>query len=355
MIVSVVAAIIFAMRPESRETQPSVPREVERKAVEGTPSVPALPKSKEKVAATGTSAESVRIGAWNIEWLGKPEDRSGLGKDVAQSPDDLADCIVYSKAAAVAIEEIIAKLRGEGGAIRSSEVEGVIASLKKKTNQVWNYVLFPGRADGDQLTGVMWNTGVLTALDTNDQKWSAAEDRPWMLPIAKGRSKQGNALWNRPPHAMKFRVGEASSGRTDFVLVVMHMKADYQGDFAAHRREEAEALVGALPAVKKVFKDADIVLLGDSNCVGQHEEGIVAFEKAGLMDLNGGKLTTHWRGGTMDRIMPVGDQDEFAGAKMEVVSDGYLRERRLSPADFKRRYSDHYMVVTTVRVMGDDD
>ena len=34
---------------------------------------------------------TLKIGSWNIEWLGKPDDRSGAAKGVAQSPDDMGN------------------------------------------------------------------------------------------------------------------------------------------------------------------------------------------------------------------------------------------------------------------------
>ncbi len=320
-----------------------------------TPDAPIAPAHP--TAAAPTSSGEIRIGSWNIEWLGKPEDRSGAGKNVAQDPADLADCIIASKVAALGVCEIVAS--DSGRPIHSRAIEQTLEVMKKRTGDSWEYVLFPGRSDGDQLTGVLWNTGVLTAETAEDKPFDPKSDLPWPVPVGKGRSSQGSGLWNRPPHAMKFSTGK---GKTDFVMIVLHMKADYNGDFSQHRKEEADALAGALPAVRKKFHDEDILLLGDTNCTGEHEPAIAALEKAGFVDLNSAHKATHWRGGTMDReLVPIG-QPEFAdaikggpGHGFEVMSDTYLRQRSIDAREYKRRYSDHFMVVSTIRIMPDDD
>ena len=292
----------------------------------------------------------VRLGSWNIEWLGKPTDRSGQAKGVAQKPEDLADAIIDAKVSILALQEIVTKERGTP--IRSREIEAVVDVIKTRTKQQWQYVLFPGRQSGDQLTGVMWNADAVTALNAEGKPWKQEQDSPWKLPIEGGKSAQGSGLWNRPPHAMKFSLG---AEKTDLVLIVVHMKADYQGDFAQHRKEEAAGLIKALPEVKKQFKDQDVVVLGDTNCVQEKEPAAADLAGSSFVDLNGGKMQTHWRGGTMDRMFFPSSQPEFAGAKLDVVSESYLKKKKLSPADFKKNYSDHYLVVSEVKVMRDDD
>lgn len=295
-------------------------------------------------------AAVLRIASWNIEWLGKPEDRSGLARGVAQSADDIADYIRSSEASIVAVEEVVSRERGFP--FRSREIEAALARLRESARQNWEYVLFPGRADGDQLTGVLWNRDAVTALNQADKPWDQTRDRPWALPIPKGRSAQGSSLWNRPPHAMKFSAG---AGKTDVVVIVLHMKADYNGDFSAHREEEAATLIRALPEVRSQFKDKDLVLIGDTNCPKGPEAATRDIEASGFYDLNTAARQTHWQGGTMDRAFVPLDQPEFKRHAFDVLSDSYLRKRGLSPKDFKRRYSDHFMIVTAVDVGDDDD
>ncbi len=325
------------------------------------PASPATPPAKPDAAPIDTSRapekakpkpadKTIKIGAWNIEWLGKPEERSGAAKNIAQSPTDLAGVIVDSGVSMLALEEIVTRVKGTP--IRSREIESTLAEVKKRTGDSWEYVLFPGRAEGDQLTGIAWDTKAVTAVNLKDAPWDQTKDEPYRVPIKSGRSSQGSSLWNRPPHAMKFSLG---TGKTDFVAIVLHMKADYNGDFAQHRKEEAEALAAALPEVKRATKDQDIVLLGDSNCTGDHEPAIAAFEKSDFIDLNSKLLPTHWRGGTMDRVLSPKSQPEFASHKFDVIGEAYLRRRAMDPRDYKKRFSDHFMVVSEIAVMPDDD
>lgn len=296
------------------------------------------------------SSSPIRIGAWNIEWLGKPSERSGRAANIAQSPDDLADYIAYAKVDALALAEIVTDLRSRP--LRSRELEAVIESLQKKTPGNWEYMLFPGRADGDQLTGILWNTNRLTAVSAAGKPWNAQSDKPWPLPIPRTRSSTGNMLWSRPPHAMKFTTG---TNRSDFIIVPVHMKADYQGKFDKDRAEEARALAAALPKASELFKDSDIIVIGDTNITDDHEVTIDILTDFGLSDLNKSHEPTHWQGGGMDRAFVPRTQPEFKDASFEVISTTYLRDRALRREDFKERFSDHYIIVTTLRIGEDDD
>jgi hypothetical protein len=159
-------------------------------------------------------------------------------------------------------------------------------------------------------------------------------------------------LWNKPPVAMKFSAG---AGKLDFVIIVVHMKADYQGDFALTRDEEAKNLIAGLPAVKKQFSDKDVIVLGDTNMTKDNEPVIATFASAGLFNLNTKSERTNWREGAMDRIFVPSDRPAFADHKFAVMSDRYLESKRWQPRDFKKRLSDHYMAVTEIKVVADDD
>ncbi len=282
-----------------------------------------------------------------------PRSRSGGAKDVAQSAADLADQIDDSGAHLLALQEIVSGERGTP--IRSREIEGVIDELTRRGGRGWKYVLFPGRQRGDQLTGVMWDARVLTAIDPQGGALNL-RIAPWSVPIIDGRAASGGVLWARPPHAMKFRVGSAGSGKTDFVIVSLHMKADYRGDFAAQRAEEARALIAAMPELRRHFADQDVLLLGDTNAASDAEASITLLAEAGFVELNIRDRPTHYRGtAMMDRTLVPKDQPEFAGARFEVASEGFMASRGLSPEDFKRRLSDHYLVYCEFASAEDDD
>lgn len=306
-----------------------------------------LPSGKNAAAAPTTS---VKIGAWNIEWLGKPEDRGQFAKGVAQDPAVMAEYIATSGAAIVGLAEIIAS--GPGTPIRSRHVEATIDAIRAKTGESWWYVLYPGRQDGDQLTGVMWNTARVSAVSSEGRAWRQTGDAPWRVPIKEGRSSQGSRLWSRPPHAMKFRFGE---GQSDIVVIMVHMKADFQGDFSKQRDEEMSALLAALPAVRSTFKDDDVVIIGDSNATSGTEAMLTGVTRAGFVDLNARNEVTTWRDGFTDRAFVPEDQPEFKERAFWVHSREWLSARRWKPGDFKKNLSDHYMVGTVVTVMADDD
>jgi hypothetical protein len=334
-------------------SQPSRPAEARTTAPTSSPA-PTASGPTATPGAAGPAPTSIKIGAWNIEWLGKPEDRAQFAKNVAQDPAVMADYIVGSGVSVLGVAEIVTQIPGRP--IRSRELEAAIDAIRGKTNQRWEYALNPGRADGDQLTGLMWNTAAVTALNQSGQKWDQQKDLPWRVPVRDARSSQGSRLWNRPPHAIKFRAGGPSdTSSSDFIVVVLHMKADYQGDFAKHRQEEMDALIDALPAVRKQFGDDDIILVGDTNVTSPGEAMIKDLTAAGYADLNAANITTTWRDGFTDRAFVPATQPEFVSKQFWVFSDDFLRARRWKPGDFKKNLSDHYMVGTVLRVQNDDD
>ena len=313
---------------------------------ESTPSPSVTPResSPPVAASSGTPPlAAITIASWNIEWLGNPSQRSGEGKGVAQDTAELAEAIKRSEAAVVALQEISptgTPNAGRNDEPRSKELDAIAAKL----GGGWRYLLFPSRS-GDQFTGFLYNSGIVSLV-------SDREGDAWRVPVPTRRSSQGSGLWVRPPTAVKFSAG---AGKTDFVLIVVHMKADFDGDFSKHRDEEAKALAALLPDVRRVFKDDDVVILGDTNMTDDNEAAEKTYETAGLKDLNTANTGTHWRGGGTDKIFVPQAQPEFAASSFRVINHDRVLGRSMSPAAYKRRFSDHYMVTTTVRVQDDDD
>lgn len=344
----IVVFVVLLQRKGLLPSSPPAPAPTSPTAT-SAPTIPDESPPTTRRPVPGDSPGDIRIGSWNIEWLGKPDDRSGPAQNIPQKPEDIADYIVASGVSLLGVQEIVASVNSRP--IRSHELESTLAAVEKQTGDHWEYVLFPGRQDGDQLTGILWNTARLRALDSAGGAWDQ-RDTPMPLPIERGRSAQGSSLWNRPPHVMRFTAGD---GLTDFAVVVLHMKADYQGAFAAHRADEAKALTRALPGLISSPRERDLMLLGDTNCTATDEPALAAIDASGFDDTNSQSLTTHWRGGAMDKIFVPEGQSEFSSPRFEVMSDSYLRQRRLSPQDFKTRLSDHYMVVISLRISADDD
>lgn len=285
--------------------------------------------------ASAAPGAPIRVGAWNIEWLGSPQRRSGPARGVLQSPADLADYIADSGVRILGLEEIAAD--DELG-LASSIVAQALSQVEQRIGGRWTHRLLPARSGRNQLVGLAWDTARVTAVGEPRRIVESPEPRA-------GAAR----LWSRPPHGQLFSAGP---GLTDFVVVPIHMKSDYDGDFSAHRAREAELLVTALPGV---FDDRDILIIGDSNCDAHSEPAVAVFAHAGLVDLNSADWPTFWRGQALDRAFVPTSQPEFADRLFEVRRDDYLARRGLSAEQFKTRCSDHFMIVTQVRVMPDDD
>ncbi len=285
-------------------------------------------------------AESLRIGSWNIEWLGQPNRRSGPAKGIRQSPEDLADYIAASGVRVLALQEVAAN--AADGSPTNAALNRACEILDSEHGGDWWHVVFPS-SSSNQNAGVLWDAESVTLLNSPNG---------YAVPIDRITSAQDKRVWARPPRALHFSAGE---GATDFVIIPIHMKSDYGGGFAVHRAEEAGVLAAALPRVASRFSDHDILVIGDTNSQSTSDESIQAFERAGLLDLNDSDAVTYWRGSSLDRILVPADQPEFASPGFGVFFDRYTRARGLDETDFKERWSDHWMVVFTLDVMADDD
>lgn len=292
--------------------------------------------------------DEIRIGSWNIEWLGQANSRSMPARGIAQSAEDLADYIEASGVQVLALQEI--KATGSLFVDNSdgSEFYSVNDTLSEvsyifyeQTGSVWKHNLF--RSDSNQSTGIMWNTDAVTL------RYS---ESGYTIPVDHEQSDQGKVVWSRPPVAMHFSAGE---GLTDFVLIPIHMKSNYGGNFSAHRAEEARELAAALPAVEREFGDRDVVVIGDTNSSAHDDHAITVFELAGLTDLNDDDQVTYWRGSALDRVLVPMSQPEFSNPRFEVFFDDFASPRGIDLEEFKVRWSDHLMVVFTLDVMDDDD
>jgi predicted extracellular nuclease len=283
-------------------------------------------------------AATLRIGAWNIEHLGNPSSRGSecvaAPHRCAQSPEDLADYIIASGVAVLGLEEISEDLPGG----RNATVEHALLIIRQRTGQTWSHVLFP-KADEHQHIGVAWNTARVRMVG-----------EPLRLPVRTKVSSE--SLWDRRPHAVKFSTG---AGRTDFVVIVLHMKANRQernGPNVRRRELEARELVRVLPRVRDDLDDGDVLLIGDTNILHASEGAPRVFVEAGLRDLNTEDEATFLsrEGAPFDRAFVAGDQPELAGVDQVV-----FRPPGLSRQAFRKRLSDHYMIVTEIRVVSDDD
>jgi endonuclease/exonuclease/phosphatase family metal-dependent hydrolase len=284
-------------------------------------------------------APVLRVGTWNVEWLGRPDRRASR---VAQKPEDVARYVALSGVDLLCLNEV--SNTAPDGPPANETLTRALALLKEKTGQEWRQLLFAkdDPAEKDQWTGVVWNTTKVRLVG-----------QPMRVPLRRGPGQK--EIWTRQPWAAKFSAGE---GKTDFVVIPVHMKSNRGGEEVTgkQRLEEARALVRSLGAVQNEFRDDDLILLGDFNCLRADEPALAPFAAAGFRDLNADDRKTwiadrRFPAAPFDRILVPVDQPEFRDCKLRVV-----RETPFDTEDeFRRNLSDHYMVVTEVRILDDDD
>lgn len=283
-------------------------------------------------ARPAAADEYLKIGAWNIENLG--------GRVPNQHPAAIAEHILLADVDILALEEIW-DTDGVPETMTSPALDQVFQRVNEGDDADWTYVLFANRTDGpERHTGIAWN-----------RKRATMVGEPLKVPVAFA----SEATWNRIPHAVKFTAGER---KTDLVLIPLHMKSnrvdDTMPDLPATeeiRRQEAEALVAQLPAIKTHFHEEDIVLLGDTNCLSETEPAMEAYKGAGFTDLNAANVVTYDKGmyrSPFDRILIPSGQEEFRFSNQYVLTPTSSKEHR-------RKLSDHFLVLTAVRVLRDDD
>lgn len=279
-----------------------------------------------------TAAPIIKIGSWNIENLGE--------RKHGQSPPALAEHIALAGVDILALQEIH-DTDGSDSTRTNSKLDGVVKILKDQYGQNWKYTLFPNRNPKAtaRLCGVAWNADRVTR-----------EGASFPIPVVDNDPKDGFELWDRAPQATKFSAGK---GKTDIVVVSLHMKSNTDGALRGQqqRKLEAEALAGLLANVRKHFSDEDLILLGDMNTINGQEDCLSVLAAADLVDLNADDVVTYRKGkfeNPFDRILIPKDQQEFR----------FTRQYVLSPADGDRHLgslSDHILVMAGVHVMNDDD
>jgi endonuclease/exonuclease/phosphatase family metal-dependent hydrolase len=273
--------------------------------------------------------EYVKIGSWNIEHLGK--------RTQGQNPKALAEYIFLAGVDVLALQEIY-DTDGKPDTRTNGKLDQVFELLNKLPGQKWQYRLFANanKKDTSQLCGVAWNTARVTLVG-----------EPFRIPVVDDDPNDEYRLWDRHPHAVKFSAGK---GKTDFVVIPLHMKSNVDGvQFGKEQRKrEAKALRDVLDKVRDHFKDKDIILIGDTNCLSASEEALQIFA-ADFIDLNAGDLSTFVTGKSpFDRILIPRGQPEFKFSQQYalVATNSQKHDQRLS---------DHFLILTVIQIDKDDD
>ncbi len=337
MLLTIIASVTLTGAAWGQDTQVQTQPE---------PSTQAAADTTDATDTPTITPRKVRIGAWNIEWLGQPTKRYGKAQGKTQTPADIADYIAASRVEVLALEEVCPTNLADperydpevDGQLDNEILRAALEIVSKKTKSDWQFRLFPnnGKTQAtNQLTGIAWNSTTLTVLG---ESWQTIE-----------YDKSKTQSWFRPPYATAFSTGE---GMTDLVVIPIHMKA-YDNEAAARKRFlEATELTEALA---QSDGDPDILIIGDSNCHKGDEKALQTYAAAGFIDLNRRNLPTHVGSPPLDRAFVPKDQPEFKKRFFQVFDKPYMARRRLRPNSFHERYSDHFMVITTIQAGEDDD
>ncbi|MFA8020650.1 hypothetical protein [Bremerella cremea] len=291
------------------------------------------------LACPALGADFVTVGFWNIEHLG--------ATNSAQRPIALAEYIAASGVDVLGLCEIYDT--DDGPERRNEQLDTAFAILNEEDDVEWKYELFPNRIDNDksQLCAIAWNAKQVTR--DGDAFPIDVDDDP----------NDEFFLWDRKPHAVKFSTG---NGRTDFVVIPVHMKSNVKPrdqarargrtgeEFGAGQRElEAAALVAKLNDVRTHFGgEQDLIILGDTNIKRHTEKAVELITDAGFVDLNIEDFDTYLGDGApFDRIF-VSISKEFVFTRQRVLVDS-------APKEHREYLSDHYAISTTFRTKADDD
>ncbi len=281
------------------------------------------------LAMAGTFAgaeDQLRIGSWNIQNLGE--------RAWGQHPKALAQHLWLAGLDLLVLQEIH-ETDGVPQRMGNKKLDEVFRLLNARSQAEWTYRLLPKNdpKDGRRLCAVAWNRKRVRLVGA---------------PLRIAFKEADREVWRRPPYALKFSAGE---GRSDFVLIPLHMKSNHDGAERARRMRarEARALAAVLPHLRRVFEDRDIILAGDTNSLSPDEESLAIFRRAGLNDLNAAGAATYVDGkASLDRFLVASEQAEFK----------FSRQYALTPADRRRhagKLSDHYLILMAVRILEDDD
>jgi predicted extracellular nuclease len=279
---------------------------------------------------TSAQAEQIVLGSWNIE---------NLGGQREPSPLELARHIGLVRADILAIQEI----HDTGPGLSNTILDQVMLEMNKAPHQNWTYRLFPNKAPNQtqRLCGVAWNQATVEAVGES-----------YRIPI-EDDLQDPYPIWNRHPYATQFRTRRSQG--SDLVLIPVHMKSNRRpkGKSESFTREqralEAETLVQSLAAVIRHFADKDIVIVGDTNCLNVDEPALRKLRDAGFRDLNLADQNTHRKGrAPFDRFFLPIDEPEFQDSRQMLLYP-------TAGGEYEALLSDHYLILTTMELLVDDD
>ena len=273
------------------------------------------------------SKRYIHVGSWNIEHFSKTGGRT-------ENVYALTEHIEMATLDVLAVQEIYVTDIVDGKRV-NIQLDQVMDLLMEHTDQSWTYEIFENKRSDDtsQLCGLIWNSSVLT------------KERSIRLPVEE--RKDGFWLWDRIPHASRFKY----RNKTDFIIIPIHMKSNFGGATKAKkvRQREAQTLIDQMEFVKTELEDLDIIILGDTNCLGRDEKALEIITNNGFEDLNEADAGTFVGGGKpFDRIFLSEDQREFKYSRQYIMVSS-------NPDEHDRWLSDHFLIKTVIKIRQDDD
>lgn len=274
----------------------------------------------------------ISVGSWNIKHFGD--------RDHGQHPLSIAQHIRLANVDVLALQEIYTTTAAV------EKLDDVLELLSRAAGQTWKKTVLPNRVvdDDSQLVAVIWNEDRVKL-----QQTVAINVQHKRVQIGSEDAR----AWDRKPHALQF---STEDGKTDFALIPIHMKSNFDGQplGRATRKQEATELVDELPRVTTVLNgEKDIIVIGDTNCVDASEAALGVLKDAGFRDLNALDATTYEKGeykSPFDRALVASGPEsrEFR----------YSRQYVLRPANAERhlrKNSDHFVIKIAIQMIDDDD
>ena len=289
----------------------------------------------------------LQIGSLNIEHL------SGANREQKkQTAYAISEHIEMAGIDILALQEIYVTSIDGDGRRRNAELDRICELLEEHLRVKWDYKLYPKRNPNrkTQLVALLWNKERVRKSDE--------------LKIDVDYEHEGDKLWDRAPHAVKFSMLMDVWVKTDgewhkqeeqksVIIIPVHMKSNYGGPTKNRRirHKEALTLVKNLPFVREKLEDESIIIIGDTNCLNAYEPAIETLVDAGFRDLNNNDSATYWSKSygesTFDRAFVADGRNEFKYTRQYV-----LRSSDLNQHD--RFISDHYMIKISVKTYLDD-
>ncbi len=282
-----------------------------------------MPTSRPVLQSADPRAATLRIGSWNLRWLGPSEH----DRFEARSPQDLAAYIASSGVSVLAMQEVG---QSPGMTLRNSTLDATMARLNEATTGQWDYVLFPSQ-DKQQaaLTGIAWDKSIVRMTDA-----------PLALPVALGKTDPADdtPILARPPYAAKF---QPVHGSGEFVIIPIDLADNTGGiDRIAHRVAEAREIAAALPTVRGRFSSADVILLGDFAMSLSTETADSIITACGFRDLNASDIATFTTGKPYARAFVPETSARLAANKSIAVTPYPV----FGPEIFRQKLSDSYIL-----------